>query len=124
MRAINRTLNKDLRELSFWLNANKIALNVAKTEIILFKTSNKNYDADLKIKPSRKRIHASPYVKYLGIFIDENLNWKKHIKKISTKLIKGNAMLSKWRHFVNKDILLSVAIFQSHYLSVLSLGSS
>ena len=42
MCAINKTLNKDLRELSFWLNTNKITLNVAKTEIILFKTSNKN----------------------------------------------------------------------------------
>ena len=31
----NKSLNKDLKELSFWLNANKIALNVAKTEIIL-----------------------------------------------------------------------------------------
>ena len=116
MCVINRTLNKDLREPSFWLNANKIALNVAKTEIILFKTSNKNYDADLKIKFYRKRIHASPYVKYLGVFIDENLNWKKHINEISTKLIKGNAMLSKLRHFVNKDILLSVyyGIFHLH----------
>ena len=28
---INRSLNKDLEELSFWLNANKIALDVAKT---------------------------------------------------------------------------------------------
>ena len=36
MRAINKTLNKDLRELSLWLNANKTALNVAKTEIIFF----------------------------------------------------------------------------------------
>ena len=35
---INRSLNKDLKELSFWLNANKIALNVAKTEVILFNT--------------------------------------------------------------------------------------
>ena len=35
--AINKTYNKDL---SFWLNANKIAVNVAKTEIILFKTIN------------------------------------------------------------------------------------
>ena len=34
--AINKTLNKDHKEFSFWLNANKIALNVAKTEIILF----------------------------------------------------------------------------------------
>ena len=66
IRAINKTLNKDLRKLFFWLHANKIALNVAKTEIILFKTSSKNYDADLKIKLCRKRIHASPCVKYLG----------------------------------------------------------
>ena len=88
MCAISRTLNKDLRELTFWLNANKIALNVAKTEIILSKTSNKNYDADLKIKLCRKRIHAFLYVKYLGIFIDENLNWKIHINKISSKRIK------------------------------------
>ena len=35
--AINKTYNKDL---SFWLNANKIAVNAAKTEIILFKTIN------------------------------------------------------------------------------------
>ena len=95
---IYKTLNKDLREFSFWLNANKIAL-VAKTEIILFKTSYKNYDADLKIKLCRKRIGVSLYVKYLGIFIDENLNWKIHTK-ISTKLIKGNAVLSELMHFV------------------------
>ena len=116
MHAINKTLNKDLRDLSFWLNANKIAINVAKTEIILLKTGNKNYDADLKIKLCRERIHASQYVKYLSVFIDENLNWKKHIDEISTKLIKDNAMLSKLRHFVNKDILLSVyyGIFHSH----------
>ena len=116
IRAINKTLNKDLRELSFWLNANKIALNVAKTEVILFKTSNENYDADLKIKLCRKRIHASPYIKYLCVFIDENLNWKIHINEISSKLIKGNAMLSKLQNYVNKDILLSVyyGIFHSH----------
>ena len=57
-----------------------------------------------------------PYVKYLGVFIDENLNWKVHINEISTKLIKGNAMLSKLGHFVNKYILLSVyyGIFHAH----------
>ena len=59
---------------------------------------------------------ASPYVKYLVVFIDEKLNWKIHVNEISTKLIKGNAMLSKLRHFVKKYILLSVyyAIFHSH----------
>ena len=38
------------------------------------------------------------------------------MNEISNKLFKGNAMLSKFRYFVNKDILLSVyyAIFHSH----------
>ena len=115
-KAFRETLNKDLRELSFSLNANKIALNVAKTKIVLFKISNKIHDADLKIKLCRKRIHACPYVKYLGVFINENLNWEIDINEISTKLIEGNAMLSKLRHYVNKYILLSVyyGIFHSH----------
>ena len=115
--AINKTLNKDLRELIFWLNANKNVLNVAK--IILFRTSNRKYDADLKVKLCRKRIHLPLYVKYLRVFIDENLNWETHINEISTKLIKA-----KLNHFVNKDILLSLyyTIFHSHlaYLCLVS----
>ena len=34
---INETINKDLKKLSFWLYANKIALNATKTEVILLK---------------------------------------------------------------------------------------
>ena len=116
MCSINKIPNKDLVELSFWLNADKIGLNVSKIKIILFKTSNKNYDTGLKIKPNRKRTHASLHVIYLGVFIDENLNWNTDINNISTTVIKDNAMLSKLWHFVNKDILLSVyyTIFHSH----------
>ena len=116
MCSINKIPNKDLVELSFWLNADKIGLNVPKIKIILFKTSNKNYDTGLKIKPNRKRTHASLHVIYLGVFIDENLNWNTDINNISTTVIKDNAMLSKLWHFVNKDILLSVyyAISHSH----------
>ena len=112
---LTKLWNNDLKEVSFWLNTNKIALSTGKTEIILFKTRNKNY-ADLKIKLCRKTIHASLYVKYISIHINENLNSKTHTNKFSTKLIKGNAMLSKLWHFLNKDILLSVyyAIFYSH----------
>ena len=116
MCSINKIPNKDLVELSFWLNADKIGLNVPKIKIILFKTSNKNYDTGLKIKPNRKRTHASLHVIYLGVFIDKNLNWNTDINNISTTVIKDNAMLSKLWHFVNKDILLSVyyAISHSH----------
>ena len=47
---INRSLNKELKELLFWLNTNKIALNVAKTDVILFKTKHRPCDIDLRLK--------------------------------------------------------------------------
>lgn len=56
---INKTAKKDLRGFSFWFNVNKITINTVKTEFILFKTSNKDDDADLKIKFCRKRVNAS-----------------------------------------------------------------
>ena len=105
-----------MKELSFWLNANKIALNVAKTEVILFKTKHKPCDTDLRLKLSRKRLYKTKYLRYLGIKIDENLNWKVHIHDLASKLNRANAILAKLRHFVNSEILRSTyfAIFHSH----------
>ena len=37
IKKLNKMLNKDLMNLTNWLNANKISLNVGKTEMILFK---------------------------------------------------------------------------------------
>ena len=44
---INRSAKKGLKELSFWLHANKIASNVAKIENILSKTKDKPCANDL-----------------------------------------------------------------------------
>ena len=113
---INRSLNKDLKELSFWENANKIALNVAKTEVLLFKTKQKPCDTDLRLKLYRKRLYKRKYLRYLGIKIDENLNWEIHIHDLASKLNRTNAVLGKLRDFVNSEILRSTyfAIFHSH----------
>ena len=112
----NRSLNKDLKELSFWLNANKIALNVAKTEVALFKTKHKPCDTDLRLKLCRKRLYKTKYLRYLRIQTDENLNWKVHIHDLASKLNRANAILAKLRHFVNIEILRCTyfAIFHSH----------
>ena len=56
----------------------------------------------IKIKLSRKRLYLSKSVKYLGIKIDENLNWKQHIHDITIKLNRANALLSIIRNYVNK----------------------
>ena len=55
-------------------------------------------------------------VEYLGIKIDENLNWKQHIHDITIKLNRSNALLFMIRNYVNKDTLKTIcfAIFDTH----------
>ena len=41
-------------------------------------------------------------VKYLGIKIDETLNWKQHIHHIAVKLKRATALIPIIRNYVNK----------------------
>ena len=102
VKSLNKSINYDLKQLVHWLNANKIALNVGKTELVFFKPKNKRTDFDLNIKLSGKKLYPSSSVKYLGIKIDENLNWKDQQNYIAIKLNKGNAILSKLKKYVNE----------------------
>ena len=55
-------------------------------------------------------------MKYLGIRIDNKLNWKAHINNIALRLIRANAMLYKVRDIVDAGILKSIyhTLFESH----------
>ena len=113
---LNKYVNLDLKNLAYWLNANRISLNVKKTELVIFKHQRKKLDSPIKIKLNRKRLYPSKSIKYLDIKIDENLNWKQHIHDIAIKLNRANALLFTIRKYVNKHILRTIyfAIFDSH----------
>ena len=99
---INKQVGHDLKCLSYWLNANKICFNVSKTQVVLFKSIRKQTEATLKLKLNGERLYTTNSVKYLGIKIDENLNWHQQINNVAVKLNRANAMLSEVRHFVHK----------------------
>ena len=65
----------------------------------------------------RKILNKKNHVRYSGIKIDENLNWKTHAQELASKLNKRNSLLSKLRHFVSSYILRSVyfAIYPVSY---------
>ena len=110
---LNKYVKFDLKNLTYWLNADKISLNGRKTELAIFKHQTKKVDSPIKIELNRKRFHLS---KYLGIKIDENSNWKQRIYNIAIKLNRANALLFTIRNYVNKYILRTIyfAIFDSH----------
>ena len=91
-------------------------MNVKKTELAIFRHQRKKLDSRIKIKLNGKRLYPSESVKYCGIKIDENLNWKQHIHDIAVKLNRANALLFTIRNYVNKHILRTIyfVIFDSH----------
>ena len=115
---LNKLVNTDLKHLVNWLNANKISLNVKKTEMVIFKSNLKKFEGDLKIKLCGKRLYPTESVKYLGVKIDTTLNWQYHVNDLSMKLNRANALLFKMRKYFSLKILKSIyfAIFDS-YLS-------
>ena len=58
-------------------------------------------------------------VKYLGLIVDSNLNWKPYLHKLSKKISRGIGVLCKIRYHVNRKILL-----QSYKLNHLFTPSS
>ena len=95
VKQINKVVNKDLKFLVQWLNANRISLNVAKTEVVIFRRKKKHLGCDLNLKLCGKKVKPSNYVRYLCIYLNEYLNWSTHINHFSQKLVKANAMLCK-----------------------------
>ena len=59
VKAINKQVNYDLKNLPNWLKANKISLNAGKTELVLFTSSKKQLDCDSKIKLNGKRLYET-----------------------------------------------------------------
>ena len=106
--------NVKLKHLVNWLNANKISLNVTKTEI--FKSKQKKFAGDLKIKLCGKRLHPTESVKYLGVKIDANPTWQHHVNDRSIIMNSPKALLFKMRKYVSLKMLRSIcfAIFYSY----------
>ena len=112
----SKQVSYELKNLAYWLKANKISLNVAKTKHLLFTSPKKQLGSDLKIKLNGKRFCETDSVKYLGIQIDKSLTWKRQINHVTLRLNNANAKLSKLRHVLDKETLRLVywALFKSH----------
>ena len=83
---INQYINHDLSLIVQWLQANKISLYQAKTEIIIFQPKGKIITEHLNFKISGQKINPINQIKYLGIYLDKHLSWNSHLNQLKTKV--------------------------------------
>ena len=104
---LKSTLLKDLSPNCYvtdWLNANKLTLNVEKSNLVLFRSTKKTVET-LNIKIKGEQIQEKDYTKYLGTLIDNKLSWNCHIKHVNLKISKGIGILTKLRRYLSKVVL-------------------
>ena len=100
-------VNCELSKLSEWFCVNKLSLNVKKTNYIIFGNKKKvvNYD-HLKLEQDGKVIDQVYETKFLGVYLDNKLNWKAHISHLRLKLSRGIGIMNRVRHIVPRKVLL------------------
>ena len=72
-------LNREMKKLSDWFQANKLSLNVKKSKFIYFLPRQKKYSLDIQLLLNNEIIEQVKETVFLGVILDENLNWKSHI---------------------------------------------
>ena len=71
-----KKVNKRLKHIKRWLDANKLTLNISKTNFIIFHSSASRVLTDIVIKIGKKHISRVKYIKFLGVLLDEHLAGK------------------------------------------------
>ena len=100
------TLNHELPKVSTWFKSNKLSLNIEKTNFIYFRhTKTHAIQFPYNILIDNVPLVRKQCSKFLGVFIDENLNWNEHIRHMSTCISRNIGILYKTRNYLPKKAL-------------------
>ena len=103
------TVNMELLKVAEWFRANRLSLNVAKTNYILFGTRRKCLsDTNFSIRINDNTIERATFTKFLGVHIDQDLNWKQHTAEIAKKISKSLGILNRVKFILPRSSLITL----------------
>ena len=100
---VDTLINKELSKISEWLGLNKLSLNVKKSKYLVHKMTNKKVD-NLQLNINGIAIEKVYDFNFLGLTLNENINWKNHIEKIAIKSSKIIGILNKLKYILPTQI--------------------
>ena len=111
---LQKVVNRELSHVKKWLDANKLALNVDKTNFVIFHSHAKKLTEPIALKFGRKKFSQVDHVRFLGVLLDETLGWKHHLVELFRKLARPVGIFYKLWHYVPLDTLRSVYYYFFH----------
>lgn len=114
----NEAIN-ELNTTTRWLNDNGLQLNLSKTKIVQFKTRN-SISASINVHCNHSNIQIVNSTTFLGVTLDEHLNWKAHVENVCLRLDRFVFALRRLRSIASKEAAMSA--YHGYVSSVLRYG--
>ena len=96
-------VNSELNNVLDWIRANKLSLNVNKTNYMLFSNSLNTLPGNIVI--NNLNVAQVNTTKFLGLHIDSKLTWKNHTNIICQTISRNTGILHKLKTFLPHHIL-------------------
>ena len=91
--------------------ANKLTLNIEKTEYILIGSRQRlNYIQTPTIRLDDTEVNRVSEIKTLGVVVDDQLLWKNYVDATISKVSKGIGMLRRIKPYVPKFTLINACL--------------
>lgn len=103
---VEEVVNSELEKIKNWLNTNKLFINHAKSNFLIF--SNLQLKHKFSIKLDNVEISQSHSTKYLGVIIDDKLNWREHISSLKSRLARNSYAVAKLKPYLDEKTLKMV----------------
>ena len=106
MNVVIQMLHDELRNMSVWFKVNKLSLNVSKANYMVFSNKWKHSYNTNEIKIDDILIEEVTVTKFLGVLIDNKLQWKEQIDSVCSKVSKNLSIIYRVRHILDANSLL------------------
>ena len=118
LKYLNWCIEDDMKTIVKWFQVNKLTLNIEKTVCLLFQKQ--GHSDEIHIKVDNISIQNTHETKFLGIWLDEHLNWTTHIQNLILKLTRNTNLLK-----YNQNLMpthTKKLVYHSHIASHLQYG--
>ena len=111
---VNQQLDKLVNIIPQWVSSNGLALNLKKTKYMIFSRSKTELTGPLIL--CNTAIERESESRFLGVIIDENLTWARHIQTVQSKMTRYIGIMYKLKNLLplKARILIYHSFIQSH----------
>ena len=96
-------------KISDWFRANKLSLNLSKTNYSLFRSHRKAVPQETcELVIDNIEIPQENSVKFLGVYVDQQITWKIHLENVASKISKSIGIIPRIAYLITTNVRLTL----------------